>query len=460
MDLREKWDALTVLIAHWNLQCAVEYLLTWLIPLALVGILAYSVYSSYRRHAFPKEFELFCQTSYPAVQNQETLSFSSIQADFLNANGGRPMVIEGNRAYSPGITFAGLVRQAAQESKRPILEIGNVQVPIDIKLNGAGHKDEFDHAEGPYKGLRTLFPHLDRVTFENVNPLNPWLPIIIRGARILQVHISESFRGWLYFEDCWISSLQIKDCEPLQSIRISLSRCYIGHLNMGTNGCIEFSMSKGGIRELMCPPTHMPSPVLSILRIDETVILHGNPKHADEEQIGSYRNLLAHIRNRASPHTQQVISAAVFRLERRFDTGFLKLMNVAYGIFSAYNTKPGRPLIWIGSSLLLCFYLAFAFDLAVLTKECKGTVIENVSWITALCGTDIFSKVYRSFSLVLNSFMNPFSAFSDTGLLKAKTFSFNALLVIAGLLNLVWVTLAAFSVKTRFTGKASGSPGS
>lgn len=356
--------------------------------------------------------------------------------------------------------FSEKVQQYVERSLRPKVQIAiSSGFPIDINLHGLNHKDNSLYRDSPHKGNRLLYPHLDEITVERdgEDVSDRFGSVIIRGARILRVVINESFRGVLRFEDCWISSLHIKERNPSVAwTRISLERCYVGGLNLGSNSCIEFSMRNGGIKELVCPPSDKPSPVSHVFSVDNSVILHQSPTHVDEANIVNYRNLLIHTKNRASPLTQQVISAAIFRLEMKGDSGFLKLANFCYGIFSAYNTRPGRPLVWMLSSLALCFYLSYKFDLAAVVADCTK-FINNGGWVSEICDAGETGKAHRSFSLVLNALMNPFSAFSSKSVVEAKSLYFSVFLVFAGLMNLVWAALTIFSVKTRFSSKTSGS---
>jgi len=428
----------------------------YVLPVSIVGLsgLLFACYL-YRAdlRQLPREFEIFTNTSYPAIGQQTTLRFSNFADDFSREHGGQPIVIADGHAYSAALNFAAAVKQCVESSQRPALEISSPQPSLDINLLQLPQKGDFVFTKGPFKGLSCLFPHIDLVTLDEPKPSN-YSIVIIRGARISRIVVNESFHGFLYFEDCWIGSFQIKARESTPSTRLSLSRCYIGNLDMGSNGCSAFSMRQGGVKHIICPPPCLPPPVINAFEIDDAVVLHQAPRHVGEEQVGSYRDLLIHIRNHSSPFTQQLVAATIFHLERKGEPSFLRSVSFCYRIFSAYNTRPGRPLVWMLFSIAICSYVAFAFDLAVVTKVCNG---KDVSWIAGLCDQGPLGQASRSFTLILNSFMNPFGVFSDNALVKSRTLSFNIVLILTALMNLVWVALTAFSVKTRFTGKASTS---
>ena len=415
----------------------------------------------FARHIFrsdsrpqPVEFDIFARTSYPQVEEPTTLTLSQFSEEFARKHENESLVIKDGRAYSASFDFIAAVKEYVESSKRPALVISPSNMPVDINLGQMKQSGDSVITDGPHKGFSIRYPHLSLITIKALES-RIYTTIIIRGARITRVVVEGAFLGSLYFEDCWIASLEIEaHASALPVLRVSLSRCYICDLNIKPNGCTTFSMTKGGIRGLNCPTTSQPSPVTNLFEIDEAVALHQEPKHVAPEQIGGYRDLLFHIRSRSSPLTQQLVNAAVLRLERKGDPGFLRSANFCYWVFSAYNTRPERPLVWMLFSVIICSYVAFALDLTTITRGCGG---QEISWVTTLCDQSVQGKAIRSLVLAVNSLMNPFGVFSDTALIKSRTVSFNFVLIMIGLLNLVWVTLTIFSIKTRFSVKASGS---
>lgn len=423
--------------------------LTALICVAVIVLVGRSIYRTHYASRVPKDFELYINTSFGRPANQKIIKASEIAEDFANRFGGKYYFSEGNAFYSAGLNFSNLVRQSVEKQERPIIVVDryNVNLPLTLNLENFDQADE-TVTTGEYKGCRRLLPHLESITFEGESSA---FIHSIAHARIYHVIVEPSFKGIINFYDCWIGGVVIKERRPDSLLSLSLANTWVGGLNLEQNSCTTLSLNGGGVAGLSVPAAHLQTPITRMLSIDSKVILQGNSKRVTEDAVASYRNLLFHVKSRANPFVQQILSAVVFRLEMRYDSPFLKGANICYGLFSAYNTRPGLPLIWSVGSFLCVWYFASAFDLAVLTKPCSG------GWVAEMCNSELSGRVARAFTLTFNSIINPFSTFSDASLLKSKSLLFNLLLTVFGILNLLWITLSIFAVKTRFTSKGAST---
>lgn len=426
---------------------------------ALFLFAALYIYRRFFAPSLPCDFQRFINTSFPAVENQPVLSFSEVAAEFAARHDGKYWIIDGGVSYSATANFSAHVLDLIEKQRRPMLTIDRVcgVMPINISLKQIEKDTSFDSISALFREPRMLFPQIDSIIFRGDS--GSYTPILfINGARILRVVVDGSFNGWVDFGDCWIGSLTIEERQDKAYYnRITLNRTYVGCLHLFPNSCAQLTVHGGGLNGLVCPSISESSPVSRVIEIDGSTVLHSKPERYTEEAITNYRNLQFHAGNRANPLTQQIISAAIFRLEQKGDTRFLKVVNTCYRLFSGYNTMPGLPLVWVGLSFAYCWYLAFVFDLAVVTKSCSPFVAHQVSWASELCGSNLATRGLRSFTLIFNSVINPFATFSEAAPLKSKTVWFAVLLSIIGTFNLLWITLMIFSVKTRFTRKAAGT---
>lgn len=407
--------------------------------------------------SLPGDFEVYINTSFPTAKDQPILKLSEAEAEFLTQHTGQYSAAQMSFMVATYKAFSARVLNLIERKCRPVLIIDSVPnaVGVNISLTRSGQDKRFNFTTDAQKNPGPLFPDIDSITFMSGEGSNAQHHFI-KGVRILQVVVDASFKGHVDFYDCWIASLKIEGRSATNWLEISLSRCYVGNLQLFSSSCSQFQVFGGGIRELVCPGISETSPVDRVIQIDGSATLHSKPERYGENQIANYRNLSFHAVNRANSLTKQVIGAAIFRLERKGDSGFLKFVNTCYRLFSRYNTRSGLPLVWMIFSFAYCWYLAFVFDLGVVTNSCATSLAQQSSWVSELCGSDVAARGVRSFALIFNSVVNPFATLSSAAPLKPKTVAFATFLSIVGVLNLLWITLMIFSVKIRFTNKTTG----
>jgi hypothetical protein len=418
--------------------------------LVLLGILIYFFGFKRIRSVIPISFEAFCNTSFPLDPNNK-IDSNEVDNEFKRKNDGRSLKILGDRFIDSSKTFTLLVKQSISERRTPSLIIGKVATILNLDLSETPTETTVLETYSEVSNVRLLHPHLGHITFTAAQDLSYSIPIFFTGARILSVEIDTEFRGSIYFRNCWIGSLLIKRRSDDKRVELDLTDTFIGSLNLEESCCSTFSMNGGGIRQLQCPSAAAKTPVLSSFQINTNVCLIGSALNLNDKEIANYRNLALHIKSNSHPLTQQIVNSVVYRLERQSESGLLKFVNYCYSIFSAYNTQPGLPIKWIILTFASLIYLTYVTDMAILSKGCLNQ--PTTTWIDEMCRGDDAGRLNRSVAFAFNTYISPLSALSDTALLKTRSLYFHIFAIFLGLMNLLWATLAIFSIKTRFTGK-------
>jgi len=400
-----------------------------------------------RNASLPSDFELLCRTSFPRPKEQTILDYGEFKKQFLEKDVGA-----GVDKFFLERQFSNLILRSIEDSEFPCLKLSDVDGLISFDVNWMAQKGDFKLMQKPNKGKNFHSPHLDDLVFENTKCHENYAFIRIKGAIILKVLMQPSYRGKIIFEDCWIFSLNLKEREASENIRLTLINCHVSSLVLESNSCSSLEVRGGSISQIISPASHLPSPIRYLFEANDESAFFLDEIPKNQEGVVNYRSLLHHIRSTSSPFTQQLLNAAILKMDRKNDPRFLRLANYFYNIFSGYNTKPGLPLIWSLIFFGVCIYISLLLDLSVSPKSCS---MQEVSWVNRICGDDFISKVGRSFVLIVNAFLNPFGIFSESSFLKSNSFLFSVFLLISGLLNILWIALAVFSIKTRFTAKSN-----
>jgi hypothetical protein len=433
---------------------SIEMTLNASVALALLLWTITFFYRARLQNRLPQDFQRFSNTSFPIDEARRVLRAADFINEFGAQNNGAQIVHVGNFVMHASSLYAGEVKTTVSTSGRPDLVVTSMPFPLDINLSGLSQKDDVLPKKRKRKEDRWLFPHIINLIFQGPPADRAWTPIVIRGARILRVIIEDDFRDMVVFEDCWIASLEIKKRAAENAIQLRLSECYIGGLTLNEHACSTLSIKGGAITGIYCSSLVEKSPIRDALTIDSSAMLSPDSL-APESTVAQYRNLAGHIRNKSDLFSQQNINSVIYRLERAREKGFMRFVNTGYQVFSRYNTRPGRPLLWILFTIVFSVFVVYNLDAAALPKQCSFLVTGNPTWLDELCTQTSSGKLARSITLVFNNFINPLSALSDTSLMRAKYLALQFVLIFSGLLNLIWATLAIFSVKTRFSIKGA-----
>lgn len=405
---------------------------------------------------FPEGFQRYCSTSFSRPDNTPNLStdyfIELLSKDF--GTSGPKYYIDKSKITHAGIVFSAAATAAAQMGKSPDLEIGTVSLPVDLDVDNI-KTESFDSIENNGKKVSIKFPHFLSIKIASSKKSNHSAPIIIRGARILSLEIDSDYSGDIYLERCWIASVTFNNASATPKIEVNFVDCWIGNLNLSENCCSTLHLRGGGLTAITCASTTSKPPITQSIVISQDVVLHKD-SFMTEAEISNYRNLCTHIKNFSSQHTQQLANAATFSLERKYEKGFLKFSSYFYQIFSNYNTKPGLPLLWMLSSFLTLAYLTYFLDQIPPPKGCHIDQNFLQGWMKCLCDPSSSGKLQRSLGFTFNNYISPLSTLAENTLLKSSSLYYQLVGITFGLLNLVWATLAIFSIKTRFSGKSSG----
>jgi hypothetical protein len=275
--------------------------------------------------------------------------------------------------------------------------------------------------------------------------------ITISNVRMRELHLSthQSIRQHLSvhapirIQNSWIDHLTISPW--LTNLKLEIDSTHIGEIDFLSGNVGSYSMTKGGLVSVGCPPPYEANPFRGPMILQNVKIRRQDGLYKGRMRGSQpWKNVAAHLADLGSLQSAGVFHSVTLSIERKYEKGPLldRAISWCYEKFGDYGNSIARPAIWLFG---LCVCLLVVYSLFDVASPSNGAVRAN--WTEQL-----FShRLLRNGWLALQPILNPFGAIVSTSPpVEPSNIIWYALHALYRLASLFLIFLMFLGIRRRF----------